>query len=57
MFNQITSAFMRINNLPPMIKGVLAKNITNQIRRSGKGFSTKLSFKTYQKLKAEGKVE
>lgn len=57
MLNQIQTAFLRINNLPPMIKGILSKNIAARTKRDTKSFSTKLSFRTYQKLKAEGKVE
>lgn len=56
MRNQIQEAFGRIHNLPPMIKSILAKHDRARSNRADKGFSTKLTFKTYQKLKSEGKV-
>lgn len=54
--NQIQLAFSRIHNLPPMIKGLLARNIQSREARAkkGKNWEAKLSFKTYHHLKQKG---
>ena len=54
MLNQICYAFSRIHNLPPMMKAALQRN-TSRLSKD-KGFSTKLSFRTYQHLKSAGMV-
>jgi hypothetical protein len=50
MRNAMQEAFGRINNPPPVIKGLLKKHDNKQ----DKGVSTKLSFRTYQQLKKTG---
>lgn len=54
MRNQMQEAFASIPNLPPMISGVLKRIEKN--RKPTKGWDTKLSFRTYNKLKKEGKL-
>lgn len=55
MRNQMQEAFAAIQNPPPIISGALKR--LEKTRKVTKGWDTKLSFRTYQKLKAEGKVE
>lgn len=54
--NQIQLAFSRINNLPPMIKSLLARNTQSRDAKTkrAKGWEAKLSFKTYHHLKQRG---
>lgn len=55
MRNQMQQAFANIQNPPPYISEVLKRIEKN--RKPSKGWDTKLSFRTYQKLKSEGKLD
>lgn len=57
MLNQIQTAFSHLHNLPPAIKGILAKNIKARVRHQGKGWDARLSFKTYRSLKYRGVMD
>lgn len=55
MLNQMQLAFASIQNPPPYISNALKR--IEKTRKPTKGWDTKLSFRTYQKLKSEGKLD
>lgn len=55
MRSSIQEAFAKINNLPPQLKESLRK--ADKRSEKDKDTNYKLSYKTYQKLKATGYVE
>jgi hypothetical protein len=54
MRTAIQEAFARINNPPLNIKAALNKVLKEQNKKKDKGWDAKLSFRTYQQLKADG---